>query len=449
MRALIAGAGDVGRYIAERLSHRGEVIVLDRDEGALAAAEEKLDALTIVGDATHRSVLRKAEVHRADIFVAVTRDDATNLAAAAMAEAMGADRTIARVDAPGFYDVEVGIERKVLGADALLCASRLMGSELMRRIIETEAEYVYPFSGGEIQLAAVRVGDRSPMVGHPAVHLRGKRFPHAAAVLQNGVLQRPGEVSRVGEGDLILVAGGTKRVGKVAWEINGLRPGRIVVVGGGQNGLQLASDLAGLEFDVRLVEREHRVCERLARELPEVTVLHGDGTQLSFLQSERVEAAQVLVAVTRSDEVNLMASLLARQLGVPAAFALAHRSGYAPVYDALGITGTTSSHEVLGRAVDWLLPGRRAVVRRMLPGTGYEAVELRLSGLSAASGGLRARDLPVPVDCHRLGLAREGLLERDGATEIHRGDHLLALGPAESLRKLEGALDRLAKERRG
>ena len=450
MRTLIAGAGDVGCFVAERLSRRGEVIILDNDEAALAAAEEQLDALTLLGDATFRSVLRKAEVERADVFVAVTRDDATNLTAAAIAESLGADRTIARVDAPGFYDVPVGIERKVLGADALLCASRLMGSELLSQIIALEASFIFPFSGGEIQVAGVAVGDRSPLVGAPAGQLKVQRQSAAAsAVLRDGRLERPADVSSIAVGDIIITAGSTKRVGEATWRIKGQRPGRVIVVGGGQNGSQLASDLAELEFDVRLVERDRRVCEDLARRLNDVAILHGDGTQLSFLQSERVDAAQVLVSVTRSDEINMMASLLARQLGVPAAFALAHRSGYAPVYDQLGISGTTSSHEVLGRAIDWLLPGRRAVARAAVPGTGYEVVELRLSGLAGDRGGLRVRDLPIPVDCFRVGVVRTGRLVRDGAAEIHRGDHLLALGPAESLRRLDQALERLAKERRG
>ncbi len=449
MRTLIAGAGDVGRFIAERLSQRGEVIILDNDEHALARAEEQLDALTLLGDATHRAVLRRAEVHRADVFVAVTRDDATNLAAAALAESLGADRTIARVDDPGFYDVESGIERKVLGADALVCASRLLGAELLRRIIETEARFVASFAGGEVQVAGVEVHDRSPLIGQPAASLRDKEGGMAFGVIRNGVLEAVAEIHAVEVGDILLSAGETKRVGRATWQINGLKPGRIVVVGGGQNGRQLAADLAELEFDVRLVDTERSVCERLARDLPRVSILHGDGTQLSFLQSERIEAAQAFVSVTRNDEINLMASLMARQLGVPAAFALAHRSGYAGVYDELGISGTTSSHEVLGRAVDWLLPGRRIVARHRVPGTNYEAAEFRLTGLIGERASLRARDLPVSVDSHRLGIVRGGDLVRDGAETFRRGDHVLIVGPSESLGRFETALDRLARERRG
>lgn len=449
MRTLIAGAGDVGRFIAERMSQRGEVIVLDRDEHALAGAEDQLDALTMLGDATHRDVLRRAEVHRADVFVAVTRDDATNLAAAALAESLGADRTIARVDAPGFYDVPSGIERKVLGADALVCASRLLGAELLRRIIETEARFVATFAGGEVQVAGVEVHDRSPLVGQPAAASRDKDGALSVGVIRNGVLEAPADVASVEVGDVFLTAGDTKRIGRATWQLNGIKPGRVILVGGGQNGRQLAADLSELEFDVRLVDNEREVCERLARDLPRVSILHGDGTQLSFLQSEHVEAAQAFVSVTRNDEINLMASLMARQLGVPNAFALAHRSGYAGVYDQLGISGTTSAHEVLSRAVDWLLPGRRIVARHRIPGTGYEAAEFRLSGLFGERGGLRARDLPVPVGSYRLGIVRGGELVRDGNESFRRGDHILILGPSESLAKFETALDRLARERRG
>ena len=172
MRALILGGGEAGRFIAASLSHEAEVVLVDDDPQALAMAEEGLDVLTMRGDVTHRRVLERAEAHRADVAVAVTGHDAVNVAAAVMAREVGVGRTIARVDDPGFYRSNEGLERDIAGIDACICAARLVGRELLRMVTSIDAAFTSAPGGGAAHVALVRVDAGSPFRGENPSKMR-------------------------------------------------------------------------------------------------------------------------------------------------------------------------------------------------------------------------------------------------------------------------------------
>ncbi|MBA3548224.1 MAG: NAD-binding protein, partial [Nannocystis sp.] len=159
MRVVIVGTGEVGRHLAHSLQHEAELILIDSDAQALLAAEENIDALSLVGDATHRRVLARAEVGRADLLIAVTPIDAVNLVCAALGRSMGARQVVARVDDPDFFVTDLGFERGVLGVDAVLCASRLVSVELLRMLAGVRALQVVPVAAGLVHVATHALGE--------------------------------------------------------------------------------------------------------------------------------------------------------------------------------------------------------------------------------------------------------------------------------------------------
>ena len=126
VRIVIIGAGEVGRHLARSLSHEADLILIDVDARELASADDGLDAGFLVGDGTHRAVLRKAEVERAELVIAVTAIDTVNLVIAGLARELGAPRVVARVDDPNFYESERGYESGVLGIEAFAEAARVL-----------------------------------------------------------------------------------------------------------------------------------------------------------------------------------------------------------------------------------------------------------------------------------------------------------------------------------
>lgn len=445
MRIVVIGAGGVGRHLATTVDPHASVVVIDRDQKALDATEETVDALTLRGDGTHRQTLREAEVPKADLVVAVTNHDTINLAAAALASDMGARRAIARIDDPGFYATMAPYERNVLGIHAVLCASRLVGSSLLRMLTGRYCRDTASLAGGMLHGAIVSVPEDSPAIGQAPSRLRVAGNDCVRAIYRGTRLRSISDVTAIAAGDDVIMIGDPGAVARVVHFVHKRDRARAVLVGGGEIGTLLARALSDFERDVRLVEIDRARCEVIAAELPNVRVIHGDGTNLALLRDERIGLCGSLCAVTHSDEVNLMASLLGKELGVHATLALVHRPGYAPVYDHLGIDGTTSAHEVLAAALRSLLPGKRIVERWSLDPTPFEVVQVRAPVLK--SGRVTGRDLPIPAGGLLLGVhGGDGeRLRTDRPLEGH--EHLIVGLRTAQVSELETALARI--ERKG
>ena len=434
MRLLILGAGEVGRHLARSLSHEANVVLLDSDSAALAIAEEELDVLVMEGDATHRHTLEQAEVADADLVVSVAGHDSVNVAAGVLAKNLGARRVAARVDDPGFYRGPQGVEREVAGIDACVCSSRLVGVDLLRLVNEVEVGWTATFVGGATHVCVVEVGETTPLLGESVN--RSSASSLTRGILRGTGLRMPHECPTLEVGDRIVLAGPPVDVAAEARILQGSEPRRVVVIGGGAVGLQLARALSDISRDLSIVEGSRRRCEELAAVLPKTTVLHGDGTNLSFLREERVGAAGTVLAVTGSDEVNLMASLLSGELGTDHTFALVHRPGYASVYAHLGINGTSSAHEVLATTIQWLLPDRTIVRARSIPDSEWEVLELRLPYNLGRT--LRARDVSLGAHGRILAVLDhdEPTIKSEANPPLTGGEHLLVAAPANERRTI-------------
>jgi trk system potassium uptake protein TrkA len=289
----------------------------------------------------------------------------------------------------------------------------------------------------------IEVADDSSVKGQSPAGLRSRGGAHVRAVVRGSTVRAASEVSALDDGDRVVVVGSPVAVAEMTHDMKQHREGRAVLMGGGDVGFQLARTLGALTRDVRVVESERQRCEELSRMLPDVTVLHGDSTNLAFLREERVGMAELVLAVTGSDEVNLMASLLSRELGAQHTFALAHRPGYAAVYSHLGIDGTTSAHEVLASTLQWLLPRRRIVTSASLPGLDWELLELRVPATLRRT--LTVRDLSLGATTVPLAVlaATRPAVRSDMNGRLEGGEHLIVLAASGASSDIERALRRV------
>jgi trk system potassium uptake protein TrkA len=443
MRVLILGAGEVGRHLARSLSSDANVVLLDADPHALAVAEEELDVLVMEGNATHRDALEGAEVREADLVISVAGEDSVNVAASVLAKNLGARRAVARVDDPGFYRGALGVERDVAGIDACVCASRLVGVDLLRLVNRVEVGWTSTFVGGAVHVGVIELGDDSPVAGGPVGSLGTEAASITRAVLRGDSIRLPSEVASLEAGDRVILAGPPVGVASVARGMRASGSNRVVLVGGGDVGLQLARALSALTREVSIVEESRERCETLASILDKTTILHGNGTNLAFLREEQIGRAETALAVTGSDEVNLMSSLLSNELGVEHTFALVHRPGYSSVYAHLGIDGTTSAHEVLSNTLQWLLPGRTVVSSATLPDSDWSILELRVPHHLPRQ--LRVRDLSLGASTRILGVLphSDPTIAPEANPVLSGGEHLLVACPIRDRRSAERGVTRL------
>lgn len=448
MKAVILGAGESGIHLARRLSqseHDPEIILVDRDPKALAAAEEAVDVLTMVGDVAHFGVQERAHVPKADLVVALTGNDETNLASAALAAQLGATRTMARADAAGFYRTQMAVEGGAIGITHLLCASRLVERELRRLIRGCHAELVEEFASYSVRVTLMTVADDSPVLGQAGASMRAPGAERIAAVVRDGVLRHPAEIGRLEIGDRVLLVGTPTDVAVAQQQLlQTLRKRRVVLIGGGDVGCQLAATMSLTERRVQIVEHDAARCRQLAEMLPAATIVHGDGTSIALLRDQQIQSADYVVAVTRSDEANLMVSLLATDLGVSHTFAIVHRHGYSDVYAHLGVHGTAGPHEVIAKTVLGLLPEGGVLARQRLPDCSHEVVEYLLdSGLAHE---VTVDDLALPPGCLLLAVVRDdSLVPCKSGMVLQARDHLLLAQPLHSRKEVIKRMQRLAK----
>lgn len=446
MRIAIIGAGDVGVYLASRFSERGDdVVLIERDPSVLASAEETLDVMTLVGDATYRSVLSKAEVERASAVVAVTNSGPINMLAAALGKTLGARVAVARVDSPGFYVSPAGVESGILGVDYVLCATRLATTQILNLVLGERLPFVANFGSHRLRVALVPIDEHSTFLGRQpgGVRVGGLAVP---AVVRGGFLRRSAELSRLEAGDQLLVAAPADELLDAWRELLGReKPRRALIVGGGDTGAQLARALAGRIDRVELIEVDRLRAEELSTEIPDATVVVGDARNAALLQDLQISSVDHLVAVTRQDETNLMVSLLGKQLGVPHAYTLMHRPGYTDLFSRLGVGGSVGTYQMLYRSVVEAIVDSGRVRLQPLPGTSYSLIEWRLP---KAAKGKKAwtQDLEGLLPQRALVLAatrgHDEILIGGAATEVQAGDTLVLVCPTREEKELAAALER-------
>jgi trk system potassium uptake protein TrkA len=334
MKIVILGAGQVGGSVAESLvSEHNDITVVDLDPQRLRTLQERLDLRTVLGSGAHPSVLAEAGIEDADLLVAVTQSDETNLVACRIAARMfNVPRRIARVRATDYLANERVLGEDGFDVDLSICPEQVLTEYIVKLVEFPEALQVLDFAGGKVSLVAVRAYSGGPLVGHPLKDLRR----HMPRIDTRIVAIFRGDRSIVPDGDTLIEAGdevfclaSSGHIREVMRELRRMdRPvRRVMIAGGGNIGLRLAMALED-RYSVRVIEHQKRRCEVLAARLGEALVLNGDTTDEELLEDENIAEMDLFVAVTNDDENNIMSSLLAKRMGARRVVALINRRSY-------------------------------------------------------------------------------------------------------------------------
>jgi trk system potassium uptake protein TrkA len=319
MRIVIVGGGEIGFTLAQGLSNHNDVFVVDH-KPEVADRFEPLDVQFVVGTGTSRDVLARAGAERADVVVACTGLDEVNIVSCAIARQLASPRTICFVSREEFLPTGEGRGLAGFGIDRVVWPEAQLAEEIERIIRVPGALDAETFAEGAIRLVEYRLEGDSPFIGRVAdLHLPQNSL--IVAVRRGDDFFIPRGANTLQRDDKLLVMGTPDALRAVRARMtrttDSLRQ-RVTIIGGGDVGLQLAErlerDREGLAL--RLIELNPARAEMIAGRLTHTLVLAGDGTDLELLESEDVGRSDVLVGVIDNDEKNLLASLLARQLGV-------------------------------------------------------------------------------------------------------------------------------------
>ncbi|HLE67880.1 MAG TPA: Trk system potassium transporter TrkA [Burkholderiales bacterium] len=434
MKIVILGAGQVGASVAESLvSEQNDITVVDIDHSRLRALQDRLDLRTVTGSASHPSVLVEAGIEDADLLIAVTQSDETNLVACKLASQLfNVPRRIARVRATDYLNDE-----KVLGPDGFevdlsICPEQVLTDYIVKLVEFPEALQVLDFADGKVSLVAVRAYKGGPLVGHPIKDLR-HHIPNVdarvVAIFRRDTAVAPGGDTLVEAGDEVFCLAPADDIRRVMKELRRMdRPvRRVMIAGGGNIGQRLARALAP-DYSVRVIDHNKRRCEALAAKLERVLVLNGDATDEELLEQENVAEMDLFVAVTNDDENNIMSSLLAKRMGARRVVALINRRSYVDLVQRAQIDVAISpAQATIGKLLAHVRRGDIVAVHSLRRGAA-EALEAVVHGdrESCRVTGRRIEEIELPPGTTIGAVVRgDEVLMAHHDTQILAEDHVI------------------------
>jgi trk system potassium uptake protein TrkA len=391
MKILILGAGQVGTSVAANLvSEANDITVVDTDSARLRELADRFDLRTLQGHGAHPDILMRAGAEDADMIIAVTNSDETNMVACQVAYTLFHTPTkIARVRAQSFLEQDRLFGTEALPIDVRISPEQLVTDYILRLIENPGTLQVTDFAGGRVRLVAVRAYYGGPLVGHELRQLYD-HMPHvdarvAAIYRHDRAIQPEGDTVIEADDEVFFVAA-PKHIRSVMSELRRLEKPykRLIFAGGGNIGTRLAR-ATERQYRVKVIERNLERCKHIAEALERTIVLHGDAADEELLLEENVEDTDVFCAVTNDDEANILSAMLAKRLGARKVMALINRTAYVDLVQSGPIDIAISpQHATIGSLLKHVRRGDVVVVHSLRRGAA-EAIEAIAHGDEGSS----------------------------------------------------------------
>ncbi len=448
MKVIICGAGQVGSGIARQLSNEhNDVTVIDNSPALIQQIADSLDVRTVVGYASHPDVLERAGAREADMIIAVTFADEVNMVACQVAHSLfNVPTKIARIRAqsylrPVWQDL---FTRDHMPIDVIISPELEVGRAVMRRLKMPGALEAIPFGDGHITFLGIALEDDCPVVNTPLRQLTDL-FPDLTAVVTG--IQRgdrlfvPDSGDQMMVGDIAYVVSDTTQTRRVlslfGHEEKTAR--RVVIVGAGNIGRHVAQELETehTKVKVKIIEADKATAVIAADELSRTVVLHGNALDEEVLREAGADSAETLIALTNDDKVNILSSVMAKQLGCGRAIALINNRSYANLMGPMDIDAFVNPRATtVSTVLRHVRRGRIRGVSSVQDGKA-EVIEAEALATSTLVGRpLRDADLPNGM---RIGAILRGtrVIVPRGDTEVHAGDRVVIFALADEVSHVE------------
>jgi trk system potassium uptake protein len=448
MRVIICGAGQVGYGIAEKLaSEDNDVTVIDTSAELIRSIRDRLDVKGYVGHGSHPDVLDEAGAQQVDMLIAVTLHDEVNMTACQVAHSLfNVPTKIARIRSqsylrPHYMDL---FSRENLPIDVIISPELEVGEMVLRRIALPGATDVVRFADNAVAMVAIECLEDCPVVNTPLAQLTDL-FPDlpstVVGVVREGKLFVPHSTDQLITGDLAYVATTNDQVRRTLGLFGHDEEAatRIVIAGGGNIGLYVAQTIEARQnrTRIKIIEQARERAVEIADKLRRTVVLHGSALDQNLLMEADIQDADLMVALTNDDQVNILSSVMAKQLGCKSNLTLLNNPAYHDFAGILGIDAHVNPRTVtISKVLQHVRRGRISAVDRVQKGAAeiIEAEALETSPLV----GPPLRDLDLP-DGMRLGAVyRDGqVIKPSGDLRIKPKDRVVIFAMASAVRQVE------------
>ncbi len=435
MRILILGAGQVGASAAHNLAREeaNEVTVVDMRAEVLRELQDRLDIRTVVGHAAYPEVLERAGGSDADIVIALTDSDETNMVACQVAYTLFHTPTkIARIRAADYMNADALFSQDAFPVDVRISPEQLVCRHVEQLIHFPGALQVLDFADGRVRLVGALAEKGGLLVGRRIASLK-EHVPDAegriAAVYRQG-LPLPVEPDTViEEGDEVFFISARQDIRAFLNEMRKLEHpvNRIVIAGGGNIGARLASALEQTN-QVKVIERNPQRARFISEQLNKAIVLVGDAADEDLLIEENIDSVDVFCSLTNAEEANILAAMLAKRLGAKKAMALINRPSYAELVESSGTIDVAISPQqiTIGSLLAHVRRGDVVKVHSLKRGAA-EAIEAVAHGSKEASRvvGRKVGEIELPRGATIVAVVRGEEVHIAHDTVIETDDHVI------------------------
>lgn len=441
MKIIVAGAGEVGTHLAKMLSSEfHDITVIDPNAESLKSIDSNLDLLTITGSATSFKTLKEANIKKANLFIAVTYSEETNITAAIIAKKLGAKKTIARVDNYEYIEPENISHFIHLGIDYLIYPERIAAREVVSLLGQGEIFESVDFSGGKLSLYVLKLDEKALVLNQSLKDIaKDKNIDfRAVAISRNGKTIIPGGNDQFQLHDLAYVV--TNRAGvKNVMKYSGKKKidiKNIMILGGSRIGKRVAKSLEN-RFNIKLIEIDKNKSAQLADHLNNSLVINGDGRNIDLLNQEGLANMDTFIAVTGNSETNILSCLLAKKMGVKKTIAEIENIDYIDLGESMGIDTIINKKLVTASKIFRFTMSAEVETMKCLTGSDADVLEFVAKENSKITNEI-LRKIDFPKDAIVGGIIRgKKSFIATGDTKVQAEDRVVVFALPSAVKKLD------------
>ena len=456
MKIIIAGAGAVGTHLARMLSNDNQdVTLIDADETRLSRLGNELDIMTLTRQPASISGLKEAEVHKADLFIAVTPNESENLTCAMLAKQLGARNTVARVDNYEYMKPENLELFKKMGIESLIYPELLAAEDIAASSRYSWVRQMWEFNGGDLLMLSVKMHDANPiyekeisnkdnqLVGYTLKDIgrqHGHNF-HVVAIKRNGETISPNGDEKILPRDLVFFMTTKDKLDEIR-HLTGKDDypavNNSLIIGGGKLSVRASWKLNEIHNNVKIIEPDRQRTEELqALVSPDTMILEGEGYDVDLLNDEGYNTMEAIIALTDNDQANILACVAARRRGIRKTIAQVENLDYFDMADDLDI-GTVINKRMIAASHIYrmLLKGDVNNVKMLTIGNADVAEFVVKPHSKMTKKIIMEQNLPRGVNIG--GMSRDGKsMLVGGRTQLQAGDKVVVFCTGNTLRKLD------------
>lgn len=456
MDIVLIGNGKVGGNLTSQLVREGHnVTVIDKNPDKLKRIQDSQDVMCIEGNGATAEVQKEAGVNRADLLIATTPNDETNMLCCLIAKKLGAKKTISRVRNPEYYG-QIELIREDISLSMVINPERMTADEIFRVLAFSAASRVEVFAKGRVELVEYKLLENSPLIGKMLMDIYGS---FKTKCLICAVQRNKGDKTEIfipsgnfvlEAGDRISIASSHKALEKF-FRSTGTFKNKIknvMIVGGGKIAFYLASQLSEIGMSVKIIESDMQRCRELAENLDKASIICGDGTDQELLLEEGLRDSDAFVSLTGIDEVNIITALYAKKNSEAKVVAKINRESYVDLTAQLGLDSIISPKFITATGilsyVRSLQNAKESDIEALyhLVGNNVEAIEFKVRDGADDLIGIPLKDLRLKKDMLICAIIRKrNIIIPSGADCIETGDSVVVVSKDHHLRSLSDMFD--------